>query len=358
MLHRTCDQLFDYAEKMTPFALYRKPGELLATRIEASHAEVLEDCIELNGRSGFVIAPFAPSAAQPILLIEPEKVSQFVPEVDSNEPLKVKLHAEEEEREDYARAFSAFHKRLTDGTFRKVVLARKQVVELEQEVDPLRMFNRACALYPQQMIVLVSAEACGTWLMATPEILLQQRGDMWRTMALAGTMKAGGEAQGWSVKNIREQRLVSTYISKCLDRYAHHIDLRGPMTAHAGALVHLKSEFTFELNDVAHVGNLLGELYPTPAVCGIPKDTTRQFITDHETSPRHYYSGFMGPLGIEGSSDLYVSLRCMQIAGRTCTLYAGGGLISDSVEQSEWEETEAKMLTMLRCFDAGLKKQI
>ena len=59
----------------------------------------------------------------------------------------------------------------------------------------------------------------------------------------------------------------------------------------------------------------------------------------------------MGPLNMDGCSDLYVSLRCMQISGRSCALYAGGGLISDSIEQLEWEETEAKMLTMLRCFN-------
>ena len=164
-------------------------------------------------------------------------------------------------------------------------------------------------------------------------------------------MKACDEQQGWSVKNIREQRLVSTYISKCLASHAHDIDLRGPMTAHAGALVHLKSEFTFKLNDASKVGNLIDELYPTPAVCGIPKDATREFICAHEPAPRHYYSGFMGPLNMGGNSDLYVSLRCMKIDGNRCTLFAGGGLISDSIEQQEWEETEAKMGTMLRCLN-------
>ena len=337
---------------MKPFAIYRLPGEHFATRISASKIAVPTDCCDLNSRSGFVIAPFIPSSQSPLLLIEPEDVRVFVPDEDNGEPLCYEIcHHASVSRLAYANAFSAFHQRLSDGSFRKVVLARKLVVKTESEVNPIRMFNRACALYPQQMVVLVSAEPCGTWLMATPEILLQQRGEMWRTMALAGTMKADKEAQGWSVKNIREQRLVSTYISKCLYQYAHHVDLRGPMTAHAGALVHLKSEFSFELNDVAQVGDLLNELYPTPAVCGIPKDATRAFICEHEPAARSYYSGFMGPLNMDGCSDLYVSLRCMQISGRSCALYAGGGLISDSIEQLEWEETEAKMLTMLRCFN-------
>ena len=38
----------------------------------------------------------------------------------------------------------------------------------------------------------------------------------------------------------------------------------------------------------------------------------------------------------------------MSIGERTCRLYAGGGLLRESDEQHEWEETECKMDTM-RC---------
>jgi isochorismate synthase len=94
------------------------------------------------------------------------------------------------------------------------------------------------------------------------------------------------------------------------------------------------------------VGDLLQALHPTPAVCGLPKQETFRFITAHEHVSRQYYSGFMGPLGIAHSTHLYVSLRCMQIHGNEHHLYAGGGLLKDSVEQQEWLETEAKMQTM------------
>jgi isochorismate synthase len=38
----------------------------------------------------------------------------------------------------------------------------------------------------------------------------------------------------------------------------------------------------------------------------------------------------------------------MNIDGTTCHLFAGGGLLKDSVEAQEWQETEAKMETMKR----------
>ena len=81
-------------------------------------------------------------------------------------------------------------------------------------------------------------------------------------------------------------------------------------------------------------------------MCGIPKRETHDFIVANEHYPRSYYSGFMGPLAINGFTHLYVSLRCMKITPQAFRLYAGGGILTESVEQQEWEETEEKMKTM------------
>jgi len=48
----------------------------------------------------------------------------------------------------------------------------------------------------------------------------------------------------------------------------------------------------------------------------------------------------------DSSTHLYVSLRCMQITDNAYRLYAGGGLLKDSLLEQEWQETEAKMQTM------------
>ena len=53
---------------------------------------------------------------------------------------------------------------------------------------------------------------------------------------------------------------------------------------------------------------------------------------------------------LEGSTHLYVSLRCMNIESDRYRLYAGGGLLKDSTEEQEWLETEAKLETMRRCI--------
>ena len=61
---------------MSAYAIYRLPHEDCATLVQQTEGEPAEflSCTELNGRHGFVVAPFEVTAQQPILLIRPDKV--------------------------------------------------------------------------------------------------------------------------------------------------------------------------------------------------------------------------------------------------------------------------------------------
>ena len=131
-----------------------------------------------------------------------------------------------------------------------------------------------------------------------------------------------------------------------MERCADEIKEEGAYTTQAADLVHLRTDFSFKLRPDAAIGQLLSDLHPTPAVCGMPKDETKAFILANESNKRLYYSGFAGPLNLQGNTHIYVSLRCMQMQTGICNLYAGGGILKESTEESEWKETEAKLSTM------------
>ena len=337
---------------MSAFAIYRLPHEDHATMIRQTKGEPVElhSITELNGKQGFVVAPFEVKDDQPVMLIEGEET--IVP-LEAPSAWRLERRRDDKPLTTYYKVdFANYHSQLKNDTFRKIVLARCADEKTDEKLDPMELFYRACALYPRLFIALVETEKSGCWLTATPEILLDGKGRDWRTIALAGTMKleddqlnGEGETLTWSTKNIQEQRIVSTYITECLEQFTSNFSEEGPKTVRAANLVHLRSDFTFKLEDNNHIGDLLNTLHPTPAVCGLPKREAFQFIVKNEHTPRRYYSGFMGPLGAT-ETHLYVSLRCMNIDGDTFHLYAGGGLLKDSTEEQEWLETEAKMETM------------
>ena len=350
---------------MSAYAIYRLPHADRATLIQQTEGEPSEYqlCSELNGKRGFVVAPFQVTVQQPILLIRPDVVN-FLEVRGEGQEVRDMSTAEysltshlSPLTSSYAIDFANYHAQLETGLFRKIVLARCVDEASEEPIDPMELFRRACMLYPRMFISLVSTSKSGVWLTATPEILLEGKGSDWRTIALAGTMKLAGdqligegETVCWPTKDIQEQRIVTTYIAECLEQFTGDFHEEGPRTVRAANLVHLRSDFTFSLQDCQHLGDLLHVLHPTPAVCGLPKRETFNFIIQNEHSPRRYYSGFMGMLDPVGDTHLYVSLRCMNIEGNHYHLYAGGGLLKDSILEQEWQETEAKLETMRRCI--------
>jgi isochorismate synthase len=353
--------------EVSGIAVFRQPYSdevTLVVQEEGTPAELFS-CAELNGRSGFVVAPFEVKPDQPILLIRPDRSEQLsltaLAALSLNIPIANDIGATGATRIHYAIDFANEHAQLELGTFQKIVLARCVDETPQVAQKPLDFFLRACELYPRLFIALVWTEKSGCWLTATPEILLKGEGSVWQTVALAGTMKLEGEQLRydaplkdvpimWTTKNIQEQRVVATYIAECLEQFASDFSEEGPSTVRAANLVHLRSDFNFTLSDNNHIGDLLQSLHPTPAVCGLPKKTAFDFIVRHEHTPRRYYSGFMGMLDPQAQTFLYVSLRCMNIEQDLCHLYAGGGLLKDSVEEQEWQETEAKLDTMRRCI--------
>ncbi len=338
----------------TAFALFRLPFRQQCVLVEQTDGQPRElpSCAELCGCEGFVMAPFLASPDRPVLLLRPDRVRTFpsVDEVMVSGGMTWRKELEEEpvlpcSHDDYRIDFANFHEHLVNGDFRKLVLSRSVDVACPDGVSPLSLFADACRCYPRVMVALVSTPQAGTWLAATPETLLAGSGHDWQTMALAGTMPYE-ETVRWNDKNIQEQRYVATYVTEVLEHFSADFTEDGPYTVRAAHLAHLRSDFHFRLSDTTRLGELIQALHPTPAVCGLPKDEARQFICSNERHDRSYYSGFLGPLMLDGTTSLYVTLRCMQLFRHHCRLYAGSGLLPDSSEPSEWQETETKLDTM------------
>lgn len=346
---------------MAAFAIYRMPHQCGCTLIRQTTGDVAEfdDYAALGDACGFAVAPFAIDSAHPVVVIAPQSVEQFADASEISDALASDIDAicranytddtaPRTSRDDYAEQFDCFHSAVADGRFRKLVLSRRSA-EPTAGKAPSALFADACSHYPRMFICLLSAPRCGTWLVSTPELLLECADRRCRTMALAGTMRhAETSEKAWSRKNIREQAIVAKYIRRLLAEIGNDLEEEGPYTVQAGDLAHLRTDFSFTLTDESALGACIARLHPTPAVCGLPKDAARRFILDREHTGRGYYSGFCGPLNIDGRSHLFVSLRCMRLRQDFADLYAGGGIMPDSEENSEWQETRNKMDTMRR----------
>ena len=244
---------------------------------------------------------------------------------------------------------------INEGEFDKVVSARTYDELLSENFNIIDQFNRLEKAYPDAFVSLVSILGKGTWMGATPELLIESSTHHFRTVSVAGTQpfpldKDLSEA-AWNQKEIEEQAMVSRYIIEQFKtiRLREFIET-GPRSVRAGNMIHLKTEYNVNLNEVhfPELGTvMLHLLHPTSAVCGMPKFSALLFIAANEHLNREFYSGYLGPVNLDGVSRLYVNLRCMQILRTRAVLYAGAGITHDSIPEKEWDETALKCQTLL-----------
>jgi len=239
---------------------------------------------------------------------------------------------------------------IKSGSLSKIVPVKRKIAAIGDEFDLTKTFLDLCKAYPNAFVNFFHIPSLGSWIGASPEILIKTCGDQFSTIALAGSQKAIGDNPlkhvAWTQKEIEEQALVSRYIVGCFKKIRlREYEEIGPKTDIAGNLLHLRTDFKVDMKatNFPLLGSaMLGLLHPTSAVAGMPRDKALEFIQQHENFDRSLFSGYLGPVNIEGETALYVNLRCAKLLGDRAVLYAGAGVTEDSDPEKEWEETELK----------------
>ena len=370
-----------------PLAVWREPDAaqpqlLVARSLEASYTG-LPPALDDRAPAGFAFFPFRDSDHNPALflpadvrydLARPEAVAvapaarELVPNLTAwlalPTPAELAWHygtqpapptaSEAEYTALVRRGVAAIEARAVV----KVVSSRAARRPLPPGFDPLVAFAKLSAQYPRAFVSLVGVPGVGTWLGASPEVLAEVTADgQFHTMALAGTqpLVPGTRPQDaiWRQKEIEEQALVARYIVSCFKQLRlREYHETGPRTVAAGQLLHLRTDFEVDLQNVPNASSLgtdmLRLLHPTSAVGGMPKTAALAFLQQHEGYDRAYYSGFLGAVNVEapGLARLFVNLRCLQLRATEAVLYAGTGLTIDSDPAREWQETQMKMQTV------------
>lgn len=344
-----------------PFAIYQSPySNTVKFVMQTSGKRFVYDHLEeLSNKEGFVIAPFHIQKTSPIVLIAPDVLlegkdvickylSEYIIPVEKTEKIdEQSFNVNADSFKSYQVAYQKFQRALHEQKYEKLILSRTLDYPRKSDFSAAQTFDKACEKYPDNFVFLYNTPQSGCWLGSTPELLLSGKGENWQTVSLAGTKDISPDIE-WNDKNQLEQEIVTQYMKEQLTKAGCSFTYGEPFSVKAGNLLHLKTEFEFKMNNSAtNVGYLLKLLHPSPAVCGFPKEEAFDFILHNEGYDRQYYSGFLGCLNINSRTDLFVNLRSMKIGDNSLRLYAGGGLLPSSDLESEWEETEKKLQTVL-----------
>jgi len=227
--------------------------------------------------------------------------------------------------------------------FEKVVYSR--ITKHPYQKRPIQIFEELNLISRQTFNYLISIENLGVWIGATPEKLVDINGTSIKTVSIAGTKVS--PKKEWGNKEMNEQKIVTTFIYSVLNsNHCTSIEIDGPKEMNTGVVAHLKTDIRANIN-FDNWPQIISDLHPTPATCGLPKTKVLTFLQTFEKHDRSFYTGFLGTIK-QQSINLFVNLRCMQLTEDYAYLYLGGGITKDSVALDEWNETENKAKTLLR----------
>lgn len=266
----------------------------------------------------------------------------------------------EKGKKEYMKLFEKAISKLKNSSLEKVVLSRTQ--EFPKPDSDVEIFERLLDSYPTANGYFFYHPQVGKWMGATPELLLEVSKELTHqaysanvpvpvqvyTMSLAGTaLNDGSGTHNWGDKEKEEQQLVTDFIKTQFEKIGV-TDLQESevQTVTAGHLLHLRTLIAGK-TQLSRIDKLLGALHPTPAVCGLPRDASKEFILVNENYDRSYYTGYLGVVN-KNSRNYYVNLRCMQLLKETAVIYVGGGVTAKSDGELEYQETMAKLNTMYK----------
>ncbi len=231
------------------------------------------------------------------------------------------------------------------GELDKIVLARAVHVDGDQRFVTANVLERLRRANPSSTTFALAMPG-GTFVGATPELLLRRSGNHVESLPLAGTKATGSDTDLHSEKLLHEHALLADDVTATLAKHGSNVDADPiPREIEFGSVTHLGTRISAELSDHVSTLGVLADMHPTPAVGAAPRSATSR-IDEFETFERGWYAGAIGRIGPR-DAEFVLALRCGLIRDSTATIYAGCGIVEGSDPDTEYLESRIKLRPML-----------
>ena len=248
---------------------------------------------------------------------------------------------------------------LKSGAADKLVISRAYSFNLNSQIQWDSLLQKLYARFPDCYLFFIKKNS-SIFFGSSPEMFLKVSDKIAEVESVAGSAARGEKTESdyelekflkTSEKNHQEHVFVSDFITGILIRYSNNVRvIEEKQIRKLDNIQHLITRISAELNSKENLFELIDSLFPTPAVCGVPKEKAINLIRELEAHDRGLYSGLVGLFDFEGNCELAVSIRSAVVKGNQVTAFAGAGLVKNSDPKEEFLETKLKLNTILSLF--------
>jgi para-aminobenzoate synthetase component I len=220
--------------------------------------------------------------------------------------------------------------------------------------DPAGLATRLAPLGPLHPRVLAGEG----WAIASasPELLLARRGSRVWTRPIKGTRPLGyADELAEADKDAAEHVMIVDLERNDLSRVCEPGSVRWPELLAPYPLAgveHLVSTVEGRLREGVGLSRLLGAVFPGGSVTGAPKISAVDHIAALEPVGRGASMGAVGTIRPNGDLDLALTIRTFAVADGRIHLWVGGGIVWDSEQAAEIEESWVKARPLLAALGA------
>ena len=229
--------------------------------------------------------------------------------------------------------------------------------------DPLALYLALRRHNPAPFAAMLDLGDEAAILSTSPELFLRLRGRDVVTRPIKGTRPRGEDADAdaalaaeltVSEKDAAELAMIVDLMRNDLGRVCRPGSVRVTDAARIesyASVHHRVAEVVGELEPGMDRVDLLAASFPGGSITGAPKVRAMEIIDELESARRGPYTGAIGILADDGSMDLNIAIRTAVVANGEVSVMVGGGIVADSVPESEYEETLVKGKAIFAALD-------
>lgn len=283
-----------------------------------------------------------------------------VPATTPAEPVNVSFADGALDGEHWMAVVAEAVRRINQGALEKVVLARDLIARADAPVDVRWPLARLVATYPMCWTFHVDG-----MFGATPELLVRRERGLVTSRVLAGTIRRTGDdgrdltlaaTLARSSKDLEEHEYAVRSVADSLEPHCSSMNVpEAPFVLHLPNVMHLATDVAGVVHDATTVSSLqlAAALHPPAAVGGTPTSVATALIAEIEGMDRGRYASPVGWMDATGDGEWGIALRSAHHDGATVRLYAGCGIVADSVPEDELAESQAKLVPVRDSLTAG-----
>jgi len=263
------------------------------------------------------------------------------------------------DKESFSNIVNKAKQYIYDGDVFQVVLSRKFTFSVSG--DNLFLYKTLRSLNPSPYMYHLkqnNKEIIG----ASPEMLVRITNDKVETFPIAGTRKITSnedENKRLSIELLHDEKELAEH-TMLVDLGRNDIGKVCKYgTVHPESLMKIK-RFSHVQHIVTHlVGTLASDknmfdafqaVFPAGTVSGAPKVRAMEIIDELEPEARGLYAGAVGYFSYNGCCDFAIAIRSIFINEDKGFVQSGAGIVSDSISENEFIETEHKAGAMLQAL--------